>query len=324
MIDMYTHILTPKYGRAVDTYASRVMKQIGALWDLGERFRVMDKFEEYLQVLTFSIPPLEAVEEPRRTVELAQLGNDELAEIVNKYPDRFAAGVATLPMNDMDAALREADRAIMDLGLKGVLVYTNISGKPLDLPEFMPLYELMAHHDLPIWIHPFRDQSVAEYKTEKESKYNLYGSLGWPYETQLAMTRLVAGGVMDKYANLKFITHHCGGGMPFLGDRVASWLDTFMAGAPNSTLSALPKKPIEYFRMFYGDTAVDGNTHALDCGHAFFGADHIVFATDMPFGREQGEYSINGAIQSVREMAINESDRRKIFEDNAKSLLHVK
>ncbi len=245
-------------------------------------------------------------------------------EIVTKYPDRFAAGVAILPMQDVDAALGEADRAIKHLGLKGVLIYTNINGKPLDLPDYTPLYELMAHHDLPIWIHPRRDQMVADYETEKESRYNLYGALGWPYETQLAMSRLVVSGVMEKFPNLKLITHHCGGGMPFFGVRVDSWLNTYMRMNPNSALSHLTKPPIEYFRMFYGDTAIDGNTPGLECGHAFFGAERVIFATDMPFGREQGEYSIKIAIQTINEIAIAGSDRKKIFEENARSLLNLR
>jgi len=322
-IDMYTHILPPEYGAAVSKHTTQVQKQIGALWDLEERFRMMDKFDEYVQVLTFSIPPLEAAVEPKRAGDLARLGNDELIEIVTKYPDRFVAGVAILPMHDVDAALREADRAIKDLGLKGVLIYTNINGKPLDLPDFIPLYELMAHHDIPIWIHPRRDQTVADYETEKASKYNLHGALGWPYETQLAMSRLVVSGVMEKFPNLKLITHHCGGGMPFFGVRVSSWLDTYMRMEPHSTLSNLTKPPIEYLRMFYGDTAIDGNTPALECGHAFFGAEHIIFATDMPFGRDKGEYSVKIGIHTVTEMAIPESDKKKIFEENAKSLLNL-
>ena len=322
-IDMYTHIRTPKYSDAISKYTFQEMAPIGDLWDLEQRFRIMDMFDDYVQVLTFSLPPVEAIAGPKDAVKLAQLGNDELAELVNKYPDRFAAGVANLPMNDIDAALKEVDRAIKDLGLKGVLIYTNINGKPPDSPEFMPLYEKMAHYDLPIWIHPHREHTVADYRTESESKFNLYAALGWPYETQLTMSRLTCSGVLESYPNLKFITHHCGGGIPYIGNRITGFLGTYLAQHPDTSLTRLTKEPIEYLRMFYGDTAIGGNTAAIECGYAFFGAEHVVFGTDMPYGRERGKHGITQAISSITEMALADSDRQKIFEGNAKKLLHL-
>ncbi len=243
-----------------------------------------------------------------------------MAEIVAKHPDRFAAGVATLAMNNIDSALRETDRAINDLGLKGVLVYTNVNGKPLDLPEFMPLYEKMANYDLPIWIHPRRDETVADYITESKSKYRIHGALGWPYETQVAMARLVCSGVLEKYPGLKFITHHCGGGVPFLAERIRGWTRVRGDAERDADLS---KEPIEYFRMFYNDTAVNGSTPALMCGYAFSKAEHILFGTDMPFGGEQGEQFVRETVRAIDEMAIPDSEKKMIFEDNARRLLRL-
>ena len=94
--------------------------------------------------------------ELKATQKMLQATNEKLAELCAKHPDRFIAGVANLPMSDIDEALKEAERAITSLGLKGVLIYSNINGKPLDSPEFMPLYAMMARFDLPIWIHPHR------------------------------------------------------------------------------------------------------------------------------------------------------------------------
>ena len=317
-IDMYTHILTPKYREAVlKRFPSGIMGETPALFDLERRFRITDKYGEYVQVLTFSSPAIEAVANPCDAVWLAQLGNDELAEILAKHPDRFVAGVANLPMSNIDEALKEAERAISSLGLKGVLVYSNINGKPLDAPEFMPLYAMMARFDLPIWIHPRRDQSVPDYATEKESKYRLFGALGWPYETQLAMARLVCSGVLERYPTLKFITHHCGAAIPFFGNRLATWLYDFRKNEPG----VLSKPPDQYFRMFYGDTALNGSTAALMCSHAFFGAERLVFATDMPYGGKQGDLPIEEAISAVCEMNIPDADKDKIFETNARELL---
>ena len=161
-------------------------------------------------------PAVEEIAAPRTAVDLARLANDEMAELVLKYPDRFVAGVACLPMNDMDAALQETDRAINDLRLRGVLIYTPINDKPLDSPEFIPLYEKMSQYDLPILIHPMRNPDYPDYRTENESKYRVYNTFGWPYETTVAMTRIVFSGILEKYPNLKFVTHHCGGMVPYL------------------------------------------------------------------------------------------------------------
>ena len=125
-IDMFTHILTRKYGEAISQYASKFIRAVPALGDLEQRFRIMDDFGEHKQVLTFTLPFIEAIAGPKEAAELARLGNDEIAELVTKYPDRFIAGVANLPMNDADAACEEAERALTDLGLKGIQISTNI------------------------------------------------------------------------------------------------------------------------------------------------------------------------------------------------------
>jgi len=111
-------------------------------------------------------------------------------------------------------------------------------------------------------------------------------------------------------------------GIPFFAKRVAFWLDSIRKAEPDSVLGRLTKEPIEYLRKFYGDTAIPGQP-VLECGYAFFGAEHIVFSTDMPYGGEQGEYMMREAIKAVTEMPITESERKQIFEGNAKRLLHL-
>lgn len=325
-IDMYAHILPLKYMEALgNRLTDDIKKRHGmsvTLWDLKQRFHIMDKYQDYKQVLTHSVP-IEALADPDDAVHLVKIGNDEMAEIVIRHPDRFVAGVATLPMHNIDAALKEAERSIKELGLKGVLVYSNINGKPLDTPAFIPLYAMMARYDLPIWIHPRRDHTVADYSTESESKYRLHGVLGWPYETQLAMCRLALSGTLEKYPNLKIITHHCGAGIPFIEHRIANWLRAYSTPKSNTDSGKLTKPPVEYLRMFYGDTAINGNVAALMCGYAFFGVEHLIFGTDTPFGGEDGDYFIRETVQSVMEMSITDMERNKIFEENAKNLLHL-
>ncbi len=146
-IDVFTHIITPKYKEALyktappNFYLKDVIETLPTLSDLEHRFRILDKYEGLRQVLTLSMPPIEQIATPEKAVELAKLANDEMAELVVKYPDRFIGAVACLPMNSMDDALQEVDRAINHLKLRGVQVYSPVNDKPLDSPEFVPLYE---------------------------------------------------------------------------------------------------------------------------------------------------------------------------------------
>jgi len=133
------------------------------------------------------------------------------------------------------------------------------------------------------------------------------------------MARLVISGIFVDYPQLKIITHHCGGGIPFLGKRVSNWLLSYGSENPNSSLAKLTKPPIDYFRMFYGDTANIGDKPVLECGYVFFGSKHMIFGTDMPFGRDV----INEAINAVEELDISESEKIQIFESNARELLHL-
>ena len=222
-IDVFPHFLPARYKDALSKKANqkfyaagwdKLLPKTPGLYDLDMRLRLIEQHEGLREVLTMSAPPLEMIADPQAAAELAQIGNDGLAELVAKYPDHFIAGVAGLPMNNMEAALKETDRAIKDLKLKGVQIYTPIDGKPLDAPEFLPLYEKMAEYNLPIYIHPWRSNDFADYDTESESKYATTSIFGWPYETTIAMTRLIFSGILEKYPNLKVVTHHGGGMVP--------------------------------------------------------------------------------------------------------------
>ncbi len=328
-IDINAHMIPPKYrAEFYKTVPSgypllKTIETLPTLYDLEHRFRIMDKYEGLTQVLTLSLPLVEDFAAPARAAELAQMANDEIAELVTKYPDRFVAGVATLPMNDMDAAMRELDRAIKDLNLKGVQISTPINDKPLDLPEFLPLYDKLADYDLPLWIHPTRTVDYSDYRTMNKSRYMLFSNFGWPYETSAAMTHIVFAGILEKHPNFKIITHHCGGMVPFFEERIIGAYDhaSILRGAPYAR--NLTKQPIEYYRMFYADTAVYGSTAALMCGHAFFGTDRLVFGTDMPYDSEMGDRYTRQTIQSIDRMTIPDADKRLIYEGNARKMLKL-
>ncbi|OGO31854.1 MAG: hypothetical protein A2Z29_04500 [Chloroflexi bacterium RBG_16_56_11] len=328
-IDAYAHIVPPKYGEvlhkvAPQIYESQVLVS-PALYDLDARFRVMDKFEPLRQVLTLGRIPVEHVTGPAKAAELAERADDEMAELVNKHRDRFCGALATLAMNNMDAALRETDRAIKDLKFKGVYLHTPVDEKPLDSPEFLPLYEKMCQYDLPIVIHPMRKVDHPDYLTEKTSKYNMFSLFGWPYDTTSAMARLVFSGIMEKFPTLKVVTHHLGGMVPFYAERIRQFTQMFSLNREAESSGLWLKKDIvDYFRMFYADTAIYGNPTALACGHAFFGPDHILFGIDFPLGDiEHGDRNYRQTINAIEEMDITAEDRKKIYEDNARNLMRL-
>ncbi len=336
-IDIFPHIIPVKYKEALykrtmsekGSHGRREVDKIEALpslFDLDVRFRIMDKYEGLLQVLTLGAPAVEDIAGPKDVIELARIANDGMAELVRKYPDKFVAAVACLPMNDMDAAMKELERAITELGFKGVQISSDINGKPLDSPEFTPLFEKMAYYNLPILIHPETKAAdeVSDYPGETESKYLIHVNFRWPYRTTLAMTRLALSGIFEKYPTLKIITHHCGAMVPFFAERIrVSFLTFEKFGMRPKFGHHLTKRPIDYYRMFYADTATNGSTPALMCGYAFFGADRMLFGTDFPYDAQLGDIFIRQGIAAIEEMNISDSEKKKIFEGNARELFRL-
>ncbi len=330
MIDIGAHILPIEYKdalyklNATNFNLKNVIDTLPTMYDLDHRFRVMDRFGGLMQVLTLSAPAVEEFSDSEKSPDFARLANDGMAELVLKYPDRFAAAVACLPMNNIDAALKEIDRAINELKFRGVQVNTPINDKPLDAPEFMPIYEKMSRYNLPIWIHPMRTADYTDYRSEKRSKYMIFHVFGWPYETAAAMTRLVFSGVLEKYPNLRFIVHHTGGMVPFLEQRIIGAYDhaEMMRGAKYK--QGLTQAPIDYFKKsFYYDTAIYGNAPALMCTRAFCGADQMLFGTDFPYDSQYGERYTRQTIEAIEQMHIDDSEKKKIFENNARNLLRL-
>ncbi len=121
---------------------------------------------------------------------------------------------------DVDAALVELDRAVKELGFKGAYVHSNIDGKALDSPEFLPLFEKLAAYDLPLYIHPWRGDDFPDYASETASKYAIASTFGWPYETTVAMTRIVFSGLFERFPGLKVVTHHMGGMVSLYAERI--------------------------------------------------------------------------------------------------------
>ena len=332
-IDVFNHFMPQPYFKKMEAQSPddknlvKRMRAVPAVYDLDVRFRHMDLFENYVQVLSLAAPPIETYGD--RGTDMAKLANDSLAELVAKYPARFPGFIASLSLNDPDAAVAEAQRAVKDLGASGIQLFSQILGKPLDRPEFGPIFDLMAELDLPIFLHPARLGKFSDYKTEDKSHYEIWWCFGWPYETSAAMARLVFSGLFDKHPSIKIVTHHMGAMIPFFSGRVGPGWDQLGTRTTDEDysllLEKLAKRPVDYFKMFYADTALSGETSgATQCGLNFFGADHVLFATDTPFDPEKGTAFIRSIIETVDNLAISQADRKAIYEDNARKLLKLK
>jgi predicted TIM-barrel fold metal-dependent hydrolase len=333
-IDIFNHIIPQKYFDKMVSISPRgkdIQKRVRAIpsmVDLDVRFRIMDLFEEYVQVICLANPPIEALGPPPVSREMAELANDSMAELVKKYPDRFPGFIASLPMNDPQGLLVEAERAIKDLGAVGVQVYSNVLGRPLDKPETMPLFDLMARLDRPVWIHPARGADFPDYRSEPKSHYEIWFIFGWPYETSVAMSHLVFSGLFDRHPNIKIITHHLGGMIPYFEGRVGPGWDQLGTRTSDEDytllLKKLKKRPLEYFRMFYADTALFGAREATICGLKFFGVEKTLFASDSPFDPEKGPGYIRSTIEIIDSLDLTPEHRQAIYEGNARRLLKLK
>ena len=332
-IDLFCHILPPRYFArmtAMSTrgaYMQKRVRGIPAMVDLDERFRMMDLFGDYVQVLSLAAPPIEALGSPGQASELARLANDTMAEIAVRHADRFPGFVASVPMNDPDATVREIDRAIGDLGASGIQIFTNVNGRPLDDTEFTPIFQRMAEIGRPVWLHPTRTGSFTDYATEDKSKFELWWTFGWPYETSVAMARLVFAGYFDRWPALQIITHHMGGMIPYFAGRIGPGLDQLGARTDDEDLTVylkrLKKRPFDYFKMFFADTALFGARDAMECGLKFFGIDQVVFASDFPFDPEKGTFNIRETIKDIDGLPISAAERQQIYEGNARKLLRL-
>jgi aminocarboxymuconate-semialdehyde decarboxylase len=332
-IDVFTHIYPRNFYDRMMAVAGD-FKDVGKrsrgvpmLVDLDERFRVMDRFDEYQQILSLPTPPLEVMASPAEAIDLARTANDGMAELVARHPERFPAFVASLPFNDPDASVKEAHRAVSDLGARGIQIFSNVLGKPIVAPEFLPVFEAMAEYDLPIWLHPYRGAFPPDYPTEQRSEYEIWWTFGWPFETSVAMARIVFAGLFDRFPRLKVISHHMGAMAPYFAGRLGPGWDQLGARTSDEDLTVvlkrLQKRPIEYFRMFYGDTALFGAYDATICGLNFFGVDHVVFASDAPFDPEKGPMYIRETISIVDRLPVSAEQREQIYWRNAAALLKL-
>jgi aminocarboxymuconate-semialdehyde decarboxylase len=331
-VDAYTHFIPNRFYKEVMSVGThkdigKRMMGVPSIYDLNVRKRVVDKFKDYNQILSYPMPPFELMTKSgKQTEEYAKIVNDGFAEICAKDPDHFPGWVAQAPMAAPNVGIREAKRA-MKMGALGVQIYTNVAGRPLDNKEFEPFWKAMNDSNTPIWLHPSRTASFSDYQTEKKSKYEIWWTLGWSYETAAAMSRLVFSKIMDRYPNLKIITHHMGGIVPMLEGRIGPGWDQIGARTSDEDLQKLKKslkkkRPLNYFKeSFYTDTAVFGGKPATECGLAFYPTDKIVFASDCPFDPEKGTFYIRETLRILDSIDMSNAKRKAIMHGNLEKIV---
>ena len=330
-IDVFNHIVTPRYRAArlrIAPPQARLEDQeraMPALVDLEARFRAMDTAGAgYVQIVNTANPPVERLASPVEAIELSRMANDEMAELVARHPDRFIGAAACVPMNDVEAAIAELDRAVRVLGLKGVQIYTDVNGRPLDDPEYAPIFDHAAALDVPVLLHPVRGPDRPDYPSEPASRFDAWRTIGWLYDTVAAMMRLVMSGVFDRHPGIRIVTHHLGGFAPFAAERLREGCEKLVRAAQlRNEPVRLARDPFEYFPMFYADTITLGSVPALRCGLDFFGVERVMFATDMPFDLHGGRKYIELALQAMERIDLAPDDKAAIFEGTARRVFRL-
>jgi aminocarboxymuconate-semialdehyde decarboxylase len=273
--------------------------------NVAQRLEDMDRVGIDVEVISLSTPNVfftDAQHQP----EIARMVNDAYAELVAQHPTRFK-GFASIPMGAPDAALAELHRAIGELKLNGVILLSNIGGKPLTSPEYRPFFAEANRMKLCILLHPMLPAN-----TEPFREYVLGPIVGFMFDTTLAVARMCFDGMLREFPDIRWIAGHLGGAVPYLMERMDNgWRDFPECRAQIDEL------PSVYLKRLYYDT-VNFNPHMLNMVREMIGADHMVMGSDYPHLLG----SIDRAVSSIESLDIPEGEKRKIFEGTALSILN--
>ena len=213
---------------------------------------------------------------------------------------------------------------MVDLKFKGVYLHTPVDEKPLDEPEFLPLYDKMLQYDLPIVIHPMRKSDHPDFLTEKESKYSIFSLFGWPYDTTVAMARLVFSGIMEQHPGLKVVNASLWRNGAFLCGKNKTIYSAIRQQGQRKRVMAQKAGHRLFQDVLCGYSHLRQPFGTFSADMSFFGADHILFGVDFPLGDvEHGDRNYRQTINAIDQMNITEEERKKIYQDNAKALMHL-
>lgn len=320
--DVFTHVYPRPYLEALpdaarDRNLEAYLGRVPAFTDPVSRIQVMDRHGIRVQVLTLGYPPTLETLDDGAAIRVARIANDGIADIVRAFPDRFI-GAATLPLNTPDEALMELQRCRRDLGLNAIQMFTNVNGRPLDWEGLMPIYAVAASERIPILLHPINARVSYDWIGE----YKLDRLFGWPFETALALSRLAFGGVLRWFPELKIVAHHAGSMISFYRDRIFSYAHPDSSALDLAQKNQASEAALAEFGKFYVDT-VQAWKPALQCALTFFGAGHLVFGSDFPWGPEGGERYIQNSLAAVEALDVTLEERQRILADNARALFGV-
>jgi uncharacterized protein len=330
-VDAYTHFFPERFFTKLNEVAGdykdmgKRIRSLPALFDINVRKKIVDGHKDYQQILSYPQPPIEKfAKSPADIDEFCKIINDGFAELVAKENDHFPGWVAQVSLAAKDAGVAEAERALKN-GALGVQIYTNVAGKPLDRPEYLPFFKKMNELGAPVWLHPARGAEMPDYIDEKKSLYEIWWTFGWSYETGCAMMRLVYSKIMDNHPNLKIITHHFGGIVPMLEGRIGPGNDVMGSRTTDedyvSLRKSLKKRPLDYFKQdFWADTAAFTAVPATKAGMEFFPVDKIVFASDCPFDPEGGTMYPRVTLEILDSLKMDKTTHDKVFYKNLEAV----
>ncbi|MFC6202167.1 amidohydrolase family protein [Lactiplantibacillus nangangensis] len=299
VIDVFAHVLPPKFLAKMQALKPEILDQFpymknGLLTDMDQHLASLPAGHQQI-ISAVNLNPEDFVG-PIQAAELCRAANAEIAAMVRDHHDVFPAGVAMLPMNNVPAALKLIDEQIVNSQeLVGVQLFTQALGQPITAAVYEPIFAKLAEIGAPVWLHPVFDRAKPANNV----------TFSWEYELTQAMNGMVAAGYFRRYPNLKVIVHHAGAMVPFFSQRIK-----YIQSAENYA----------DFKKFYIDTAIWGHPKALELAWDFFGADHVLFGTDSPFGIPPvGPTAV--IEQAVNDMQLTEGQKQQIFSGNWQRLM---
>ena len=323
-LDLHTHFYTEAYfqsirdlpsefsfgtsssGQTIITYRdARFFGVTPAMTDVSKRIEDMDRAGIDVEVVSLSTPNVFFTNAQHQPA-VARMINDSYAELIAQHPRRFK-GFASIPMDAPDAALIELHRAIGELQLNGVVLLSNIGGKPLTSPDYHPFFEEANRMGLCIFLHP-----MIPLNSEPFREYVLGPIVGFPFDTTLAVARMCYSGVFEEFPNIRWIIGHLGGAVPYLMERMDNGFRDFA-----ECREKIDKLPSVYLKQLYYDT-VSFSPYTLKMVRDMVGADHMVMGSDYPHLLG----SIDRAVTSIEGLQVTEQEKGEIFSGNALSILN--
>jgi aminocarboxymuconate-semialdehyde decarboxylase len=303
IIDCHAHAIPPEAAGVLESAGVKAVKQ--GLWNEKARLEAMDRGKIDKQILTYSSGK-QFYARPELTAGCARAVNDGLANICREHPDRFLA-FSTVALNRPSEAIAELERAVNELGLRGISVPSNVGGRTLEGPEFREIFAKINELGLPVFIHPVdRDDFPKAWQS-----YRLDHYIGWPVDSAVSICKMICSGMLDRCDQIKLMVSHMGGP-----------IHTLLARIDRANRDgASEKRPAEYLKSFYYDTAGPSHSGAIVGAAHTVGAERILFGTDLPWGQE-GDY-LERALAGVEEAALSPSQKEMIYSGNAKKLLNL-